>query len=188
MIAVVFAAPLALELKRGSYRLAWTQSITRRRWLAAKLAVVLGGAGLCAAGTALLLTWWRQSLDTFHGRIEPGAFQLEGIVPIAYALFAATLIVALGCILRRTVPAIALAIVAFLAVRIGIEEGVRPRFASALRAGDGTNLDTAWILQGRMYHPSSRFWEFQAIETGIYLALTLGLLASIAWWINHRVS
>ena len=35
VIAVIFAAPFALELERGTYRLAWTQSITRRRWLAA---------------------------------------------------------------------------------------------------------------------------------------------------------
>jgi hypothetical protein len=39
-----------------------------------------------------------------------------------------------------------------------------------------------------MYHPSSRFWEFQAIETGIYLVLTLALLALVAWWIDRRVS
>lgn len=71
VIAVIFAAPFVLELERGTYRLAWTQSITRRRWLAAKLTIALGGAGLAAAITAALLTWWRRP-------IEPGAFQLEG--------------------------------------------------------------------------------------------------------------
>ena len=188
VIAVIFAAPFVLELERGTYRLAWTQSITRRRWLAAKLAVALGGAGVAAAGTALLLTWWRRPLDNFHGRVEPGAFQFEGIAPIAYALFAAVLIIALGTILRRTVAAIAIGIVVFLAVRVAIETLVRPHFASALRAREGTNLDTAWVFDGRMYHPSSRFWEFQGIETGIYLVLTLALLALVAWWIDHRVS
>ena len=141
-----------------------------------------------AASTALLLTWWRRPLDNFHGRVEPGAFQLEGIAPIAYAVFAAALIIALGTILKRTVPAIAIGIVAFLAVRVAIESFVRPRFASALEAREGMNLDTAWVVDGRMYHPSSRFWEFQAIETGIYLVLTLALLALVAWWIDHRVS
>jgi hypothetical protein len=188
LIAVIFAVPFALELERGSYRLAWTQSIARRRWLAAKLAVALGSAGVCAAGIALLLTWWRRPLDHFHGRIEPGAFQLEGIAPIAYTVFAATLIIALGVILRRTVLAIAVAIVAFLAVRIAIETSVRPHFAAPLRAGEATNLDTAWVVHGRMYQPSTRFWEFQGIEAGIYLVLSLVLLALIAWWIEHRVS
>lgn len=188
LIAVIFAAPFALELERGTYRLAWTQSITRRRWLAAKLVIALGGAAASAAGTALLLTWWRRPLDHFHGRIEPGAFQLEGIAPIAYAVFAAALIIALGTILRRTIPAIAIGIVAFLAIRIAIESSVRPHFASPLRAGQGTNLDTAWVVDGRMYQPSSRFWEFQGIEAGIYLVLVLALLALVAWCIEKRVS
>jgi hypothetical protein len=39
-----------------------------------------------------------------------------------------------------------------------------------------------------MHHPSSRFWEFQAIETGIYLVLTRTLLALGVWWIEERVS
>ncbi|MDA0184078.1 hypothetical protein OJ997_27465 [Solirubrobacter phytolaccae] len=188
VIAVIFAAPFVLELERGTYRLAWTQSITRRRWLAAKLTIALGGAGLAAAGTALLLTWWRRPLDNFHGRIEPGAFQLEGIAPIAYAMFAAALIIALGTIMRRTIAAIGLGIVAFLAVRVAIETLVRPHFASTLQAREGMNLDTAWVVDGRMYHPSSRFWAFQGIETSLYLVLTLGLLGLVAWLIERRVS
>ena len=188
VIAVIFAAPFALELERGTYRLAWTQSITHRRWLVSKLVVALGGAGLSAAGIALLLTWWRRPLDHFHGRIEPAAFQVEGIAPIAYAVFAAALIIALGTVLRRTIPAIAIGIVVFLTVRVAIETSVRPHFASPLQAQRGTNLDTAWVVDGRMYQPSSRFWEFQGIETGIYLVLTLALLALVARWIDKRIS
>ena len=37
VIGVALAAPLLLELESGTYRLAWTQSVTRRRWLAVKL-------------------------------------------------------------------------------------------------------------------------------------------------------
>ncbi len=188
LIAVIFAAPFALELERGAYRLAWTQSITRRRWLATKLALALGGAGACSAGTALLLTWWRRPLDNFHGRIEPGAFQVEGIAPIAYTIFAAALIIALGAVLRRTVGAIAIGLVAFLVVRILIESQARPHFAAAHEAQDGMNLDTAWVLHGQTYQPSSRFWDFQGIETSIYLVLTLSLLALTAWWVDRRVS
>jgi hypothetical protein len=188
VIAVIFAAPFALELERGAYRLAWTQSITRRRWLAVKLAFALVGAGACSAGTALLLTWWRRPLDQFHGRIEPGAFQVEGIAPIAYTVFAAALIIALGAVLRRTIPALAIGLVAFLVVRVTIESEVRPHFASPHQAPNGMNLDTAWVLHGQTYQPSSRFWDFQGIETIIYLVLTLGLLALTAWWVDRRVS
>jgi hypothetical protein len=188
VIGVIFAAPFVLELERGTYRLAWTQSITRRRWLTAKLLVALGGAGVTAAVISLLLTWWRQPLDHFHGRVEPGAFQLEAIAPIAYAVFAAVLIIALGTVLRRTIPAIAIGIIAFLVVRVTIETVVRPHYASALQAHQGVNLETAWVLHGATYQPSSRFWEFQGIETGVYLVLMLALMALVAWWIDHRVS
>ena len=69
-----------------------------------------------------------------------------------------------------------------------IETLARPHYASTLQAREGMNLDTAWVVDGHMYHPSSRFWEFHGIETGIYLALTLALLALVTWWIDHRVS
>jgi hypothetical protein len=36
LIGVLLAAPFILELENGTYRLAWTQSITRRRWIATK--------------------------------------------------------------------------------------------------------------------------------------------------------
>ena len=41
IIGIFWGAPLvARELETGTYRLAWTQSVTRTRWLAVKLAVV----------------------------------------------------------------------------------------------------------------------------------------------------
>jgi hypothetical protein len=33
LIGVLFAAPFVGELESGTYRLAWTQSVTRRRWI-----------------------------------------------------------------------------------------------------------------------------------------------------------
>jgi hypothetical protein len=38
------------------------------------------------------------------------------------------------------------------------------------------------------YHPASRFWAFQWIETGIYAALALALTGFCFWRIRHRVS
>ena len=38
LIGVLLAVPLVLELENGTYRLAWTQSVTRYRWLAIRLA------------------------------------------------------------------------------------------------------------------------------------------------------
>jgi hypothetical protein len=51
LIGVALAAPFILDLEHGTYRLAWTQSITRSRWLAGKIglptimALVASGCG-----------------------------------------------------------------------------------------------------------------------------------------------
>ena len=44
-------------------------------------------------------------------------FDFEGIGPIAYTLFAASVVLAVGTILRRTFPAVAIAITSFLGLR-----------------------------------------------------------------------
>ena len=37
------------------------------------------------------------------------------------------------------------------------------------------------------YEPASRFWTFQWVETGIFLAVALGLAAACIWWLIRRV-
>src|SRR5579864_1398118 len=53
---VFWGAPLvARELEQGTYRLAWTQSITRTRWITTKLtAILLATTASAAALTALV--------------------------------------------------------------------------------------------------------------------------------------
>jgi hypothetical protein len=43
---------------------------------------------------------------------------------------------------------------------------------------------TRWIT----YQPADRYWPFQAIESGIYLALSTLLLALTAYWVRRRVA
>lgn len=38
------------------------------------------------------------------------------------------------------------------------------------------------------FQPANRFWTFQAVETGIYLALVVGLLALTIWWVRRRIA
>src|SRR5215469_14545296 len=43
LVGIFWGAPLiARELETGTYRLAWTQTVTRRRWLAVKLGIMGG--------------------------------------------------------------------------------------------------------------------------------------------------
>ena len=80
-----------------TYRLAWTQSVTRTRWLAVKVALV-GLASIAVAGlSSLMITWWFSPIEKVNmngasqlggNRFAPGAFSEHGIVPFGYAAFA----------------------------------------------------------------------------------------------------
>ena len=105
LVGMFVGAPLlARELEHGTHRFAWTQSVTRRRWLLSKtlllaLAVTLGGIVLSA-----IVMWWRHPFDGLEGRMSPGGFEIQGLVVPAYALFAFALGVLAGGALRRTWP------------------------------------------------------------------------------------
>jgi hypothetical protein len=126
MLAGVFwGAPLiARELEQGTHRLAWTQSISRQRWLAAKLGVFLLGALAVAAVVTQVMTWWftpiekiREGATATFGRLNPDVFDFRGIVPAAYTFFAFAVGVAAGTIFRRTLPAMLATLVVYIPVK-----------------------------------------------------------------------
>jgi ABC-2 family transporter protein len=126
LLGAFWGAPLvAGELESGSFRLAWTQDISRARWLAARLAVT-GLAAMATAGLASwLITWWAGPLDR-AGLDQFGSFDSRDIVPVGYAAFAFALGVLLGALLRRTVPAMAATLVVFTAARLAFRLLARP--------------------------------------------------------------
>ena len=101
LLGMFWGAPLvARELESGTYRLAWTQSVTRRRWLSVRVALV-GVAALAVAGLASwLVSWWFAPLDAVNmNRFDPSVFTTRGIVAIGYAGFAFALGVATGALI-----------------------------------------------------------------------------------------
>jgi hypothetical protein len=126
LIGIFWGAPLvAREIEAGTYRLAWTQSVTRTRWLAVKLGAV-GLATMAVAGLlSLMVTWWASPLD--RATMNPfGTFDQRDIVVIGYAAFAFALGVTAGVLIRRAVPAMATTLVAFVGVRLAFTHWVRP--------------------------------------------------------------
>jgi len=106
LIGIFWGAPLiARELEAGTQRLAWTQSVTRGRWVAVKLGLV-GLASMATAGLlSLMVTWWSSPFDRIGaGRLDPAIFGERGIAPVGYAAFAFALGVTAGMLIRRTVP------------------------------------------------------------------------------------
>jgi hypothetical protein len=135
LIGIFWGAPLiAREFETGTFRLGWTQSVTRRRWLAVKLGVV-GLVSVAVAGLlSLMVTWWSSPIDTANAdRFGNAMFGLRDITPMGYAAFAFALGVTTGVLMRRTLPAMASTLVVFVAARLAESVWVRPYLMPPLR-------------------------------------------------------
>jgi ABC-type transport system involved in multi-copper enzyme maturation permease subunit len=135
---IFWGAPLiARELEAGTYQLAWTQSITRTRWLVVKLVLTGLAAVAVTEALSLMYAWWADpiakaidlggSTSLFSGgRFSLATFATHGITPLGYAAFAFTLGTAAGALIRRTVPAMAVTLAIFAAAQVVMPLGVRP--------------------------------------------------------------
>ena len=153
LIGAFWGAPLLTrEFEDRTYRMAWTQGITRGRWLTTKLSVIGTFIIGLVALFALTFTWWSGPIDSTGNRIGTATFAQRGIVPIGYALFGLTLGALIGTILRRTIPAMATSLTAFLIVRIFVQRVVRAHLVGT----ESVNVPTfgpsglgGWILSSR---------------------------------------
>lgn len=241
VLGALCGAPLiAHEFETKTTEFAWTQGVTRRRWLVVKAGWLLLAAAALGGVVSGLVTWWSGPDNALQAdAFGPGRFDIMGVVPVAYTLFAMAAGIAAGLLVRRTIPAIGLTLAAYLAVRLLIDQWVRPHYLAAVTHVYG--LTQNWIPSGAVwqlgsgvvnpsghvlpmtngqdigpnvpdiavpgscasgasqavnnpggalscmqrlgyrqfvtYQPASRYWAFQGIEAGIFVALTAGLLA-----------
>ena len=197
LVGAFIGAPLvSRELEQGTYLLAWTQGVPRRRWLIAKLAMLGGLSALGFAALAGLMAWWSAPVDPLVGPWL--TFDARGLAPFAYAFFALALGVAAGAISRQVVGAMFATAGIFVAVRLAVAQ-LRPYFLPPLsyQPSDPVPQGTALLVYKGMgstgtfqflYQPSDRFWTFQGIEAAIFVALALALLALTLWWMRHRIA
>ncbi|MGW3911851.1 hypothetical protein ACWEBX_10020 [Streptomyces sp. NPDC005070] len=202
-VAVFAAGSLtARELENGTARLAWTQSVTPARWLAAKLAVP---ALFVTVGTGLLVVLYRM-LWSAHSNlllagIGPRALYFSiGPATVAAPLLGLAVGAFAGLALRRTLPALAVAGLAQYAVIMfranswpfqgsyqQPELSVRSRAITSTGAEipDPGCYDSQACLARhdvvrftRQYLPSPDYWPRQLLETGAMLAATAILVAA----------
>jgi hypothetical protein len=158
IIGIFWGAPLAArEFETGTYRLAWTQSVTRTRWLAVKLAVVGTTAVVVVGLFSLMVTWWARPIDKVNAnRFSPPSFDERGIVAIGYVAFAFALGVTIGLLVRRTIPAMATTLGAFVFAWLAFIQWIRPNLMAPLhrtvaleasRVGFGRRNDGPFFLQ-----------------------------------------
>jgi hypothetical protein len=200
---------IARELEYGTWRLAWSQTVSRARWLATKLALVTGGLIVLGAAMTAVITWYRAPMDRITGHFQHNAYDFEGLVLTAYILCAFGFAVLAGLLIRRSIPAMVAAFVPWLAIRLVIEFLFRDHFMTPLTmkipaiclkgfCGDGIGFTPQ--LTGRVgdlilsmkpgnlvsYQPADRFWIFQSIEAGIFVALTAAALGTTIWLLHRR--
>ncbi len=213
VFGILWGAPLvAGEFEAGTEDFAWTQGVTRRRWVLANLGWALLAAAAWGGALAALFTWWRGPDNAVDGPVKFIYFDVQGVTPIAYTVFAMALGIAAGALFRRVVPAIATTLVAFAAVRIVTAFYFRPLFAvtknvSALAGPPplsyslgqdilgGSNTAACQTLRCVAEHggynhisylPASRFWPIQGVESGIFLVLALALAIFTYWLVTTR--
>jgi hypothetical protein len=129
-VGILWGAPLVpREFEAGTEDFAWTQGVTRRRWVLTNLGWALLAAAVWGGALAALFTWWRGPDNAIDGPVKFISFDVQGVVPVAYTVFAMALGIAAGALFRRVVPAIMATLLVFAAVRIVIALYFRLLFA-----------------------------------------------------------
>jgi len=156
LIGAFAGAPLlAREMETGTFRYAWTQGIGRLRWALAKL-VLLAVAVTAATGLfSLLLAWYYQpylaagNQNLSLTEITPfyfGVFDLRGIGFAAWTLAAFSIGALAGMLLRRVVPAIAAALVAYTGLAFAAGGFLRAHYLTPLVTSSLNVPGTAWVM------------------------------------------
>lgn len=163
VLGIFWGGPLvARELETGTFRLAWSQSVTRRRWLATKLGFSVLATVVAVGILTLAISWWAHPIDgavgSRHGslpsRMSPISFAMRGIVPVSYAVFALVLATVVGLVLRRSLPAMAVALAIYAFVQVAVPLWVRPHLVPSTSTTtvisgatlDGVSLDNTGTL------------------------------------------
>jgi hypothetical protein len=133
LLGIFWGAPLcSREFESGTFRLAWTQSVSRKKWIVTKLTMGFASTVLLAGILALAVTWWSRGFDILSAN-QYVNFDERDIAPIGYAAFAFTLGALAGAVVRRVLPAMAVALAGFVAVRVAVTAWVRPHLITPLR-------------------------------------------------------
>jgi hypothetical protein len=150
---------LSKEFEDGTHNLAWTQTISRRHWLRANIGWSLLAATLWGAALAALVSYWQFPQNALGSRFSH--FDIQGIVPVAYALFAVALGIAVGSVVRRVLPSLAITLGVFVGLRVLVGVNLRPHFLTPITKlfpllGAGGPPQNAWDLSSSFVNGQGR--------------------------------
>jgi hypothetical protein len=175
IVPAMLGTLVAQELEARTSDFAWAQSVTRTRWLTVKAGWLLLAAVACGGAIAALTTWWSGPNNALAANaFAPGQFDIQGIVPIGYAVFAMALGIVAGTVTRRTLPAIAITLGGFIALRLLIADFVRPHYMAAV-----TTYYNVTAYNVGPFTPPGQAWLFNegaVSKTGVVVARGWGSL------------
>ncbi|GHG64681.1 hypothetical protein [Streptomyces griseocarneus] len=155
VIGLFVAGPMiGREMESGTYKLAWTQSVSPARWLAVRLAVpaVAVLAGLSLLSAAYTWTWRAVPVGTLPEEWWSRSYDMLGVVPVAHALLAVAVGALVGLAVKRTLAAMGGTLVTYSALVWGLQS-LRPRLTgtvtelSAEMPGLIKGEGDAWIVE-----------------------------------------
>lgn len=260
LFGMFWGAPfMAKEYADGTNNLAWTQSVSRRKWLSIKMLWIYGATIILMGAFAALCTWWSNTPNTLNDNRFGGNlfFDSQGIVPIAYGIFAVAYGILFGAWFRKLMIAVGLTLGLFIVVAmIVIPNFARTHYMTPVTVTSQMGPDAidakvptdAWVTsrdildknghrfnsfdltdmppqcqqiiqqsqvsgdhhavrikaavggadpidaclnqagyhQVATYQPSYRYWDFQRIEAGIYVALSAIAVGATYWVVLKR--
>ena len=157
------------ELELGAHRLALTQTMSRLRWAATKIAVALAVTFVCS----LVLAQLGWAVPVLNGLPEGSAFNgfdVDGPPLVGYALFGVAVGGLLGAFARRALTGMLLGLLVFAAVRGFVALELRPNYETpVVMYGNTMSADTgapakAWVLQSGMVDAQGRTIDYREVD------------------------
>ena len=164
--AFLGAPALARELETGTFRFAWTQGAGRTRWTLSTLVLpallVTAAAG---AFTAIFYWYFRPFLeDQQVSEMLPLGFGLLGVAFAAWTLLAYSVAAFLGTLFRRTVPAMAVTLVVYIALAMATATALRPHYATPVTVR-GWNNGAVWVISQWVKAPDGQVLSQPAVNS-----------------------
>lgn len=131
---------IAREYEQGTFTLAWTQDISLRRWLIAKISLLSAAFAVILVPLTFATNRVSRELNrvevggNFRSKFGPTPFESSFPLTVAYALFGLALGVGMGILLKRVLPSVGATIVAFILSRAAVRVWLRPHYLSPERA------------------------------------------------------
>ncbi|WP_424571081.1 ABC transporter permease [Streptomyces sp. CH-036] len=169
LIGVFVAGPLiARELESGTFRLAWAQSVSPARWLAARLAVP---AALAVVGLTVLIAVYRWGLWALRGYPysqtphwnDSGTFPGTGPALLGFMLLAVAVGALCAVLVHRTLLSMSLTALSLGTVAVGLGTRRYVLWPTVFRqSADPVKLDSGdWVVDmGRLTESGRKlYWE-----------------------------